>query len=190
MNKEFWNDVASKGAVLGMIMLASHLFEETALLSGSVALMGAAAVEMVVVAAAYIWAMLRFTKQAAHRYGSKTAGFTYVQGLLYVLWISMFAGIVVGLGRYMYIHYALGYENYVASVVENVNRMIGEMDVMPSIVQKYKETLSAIADTPEPNVLNSISSSIFSYCMWGTAAGLFVAAAAKRGPETFRDDEI
>ena len=55
MEKEFWNDVASKGAILGVVMLVSHIFEQALMLNGSLAQMGIVGAEMLVVARLYIY---------------------------------------------------------------------------------------------------------------------------------------
>ena len=54
MNKEFWNDVALKGAILGVVMLASHIFEQAMMLNGSPVQMAIVGGEMLAVCIIYI----------------------------------------------------------------------------------------------------------------------------------------
>ena len=48
MEKNFWNDVASKGAILGVMMLLSHIFEQMMMMNGNTARMGIVGIEMIV----------------------------------------------------------------------------------------------------------------------------------------------
>lgn len=192
MNKMFWNDIATKGAMLGLLMLASHVFETAAMISGSTGMILTAGIECIVAAVAYVWLLFRFTKRASFKLGSREKGFSYAQGLLYAIWVSLFAGIVVGLGNYLYLHYFVGYDNYVEWMMTEVRQVMHSMKSMPSMAAAYNNmqlTLSALAERPEPNVFESISSSIFSYCIWGLIVGLFVAGMTKRQPDIFNEKE-
>ena len=49
MEREYLNDVASKGAILGVLMLVSHIFEQYMMINGNLARMGVVGVEMILI---------------------------------------------------------------------------------------------------------------------------------------------
>lgn len=190
MNTEYWNDVASKGAVLGIIMLVSHIFKQAAVMHSSSSLVVAAGIESLVAAVLFIYLLYRFAKRASLRFGDEILGFTYSQGLIYIVAVSLFAGVIVGLGGYVYIHYIVGYDNYVEQLVDNIQSMIHSVGNLPSsVMRSYDNMLDAMAESPEPNVMNRVFSSMVNYGIWGLIVGLFIAGFTKRNPEIFNDDE-
>lgn len=190
MKREMWNDIASKGALLGLLMLAAYVVEQMGMLSGSMGLIVSTGLGRLVVAGLYVWLMYRFAKRAAGRYGDDTLGFTYQQGLLYVVVTAMFAGVVVGFGGYLYIHYAVGYESYVNELVSSMKQVLrASGNVQANMLRTYEEMLKTIAEQPEPSVLGSVFSSVFSYGFWGLLIGLFIASKVKREPRFTEDEE-
>lgn len=189
MKREFWNDTASKGAILGALMLVSHIFEQMFVLSGSLTRLSIVGVEMLVAAAVYLWLMWRFAKNAANKFGDDTLGFGYGQALLYIMYVSLFAGIIVGLGGYLYIHYAVGYSNYIDRLAEMYSSILASAQVPSSLGGVYGTMINELRSQSEPNVLNTVVSSMVSYAFTGVFAGLFIAAGVKRQPQIFGDKE-
>ena len=190
MNKEFWNDVASKGALLGVLMALSRIFELALVSNWTVKSMMIVGIEYIIVAVIYVWLLYRFAKRAASRLGSKERGFSYVQGLVYVLWVSIFAGVIAGLANYLYMHYVIGYGNFVAGYSSFLMGMMSATADMPSnLVQMVNEGLHALENSTEPSIFDDIISGINTYFLSGLVCGLFIAAGVKRGPEIFNDEE-
>lgn len=189
MKKEYWNDIASTGAILGVLMLVSHIFEQWGVVHLSLGGMAVVGLEMLAVAIVYIWLLYRFAKRASVRFGDDTTGFSYSQGVLYVFYVTLFAGIIVGFGNYLYLHYVVGYENYVEQMVDNMQQMMRSAGGSSSMMSMYDNMFSTMLDQPEPGVLSTIFSSIFSYGFWGLLIGLFVAAGVKREPVLFDNNE-
>lgn len=185
---EYWNDVASKGAILGAMMLAFYILEQTIILkSSSMGVMLLASVCDIAVCAVYVWLLYRFSKRAAERYGDEMTGYSYSQGLLYVLWTAVFAGVIAGFGRYVYMHWIVGYDNYVEHLLDTMQRLMANMGgTSPAM---YNALLSSLAEQQEPGIFATISSSIFSYGFWGMLVGLFIAAGVKREPNLFDGGE-
>lgn len=187
---EYWNDVASKGAVLGALMLASSIFEQSSLLSSSLSLLMIMVLERILAAVVFVWLLYRFAKRAAVRFGDDTLGFSYSQGLMYVWCVSLFAGVIVGLGGYLYLHYGVGYEEYTERLVDNMHEILYNSGALTSDLRKtYDTMLSTLAERPEPSVLSNVLSSVAGYGFWGVLVGLFVAAGVKREPRLFDNDE-
>lgn len=188
MNKEYWNDLATKGAILGALMLVSHIFEQSAVSSGSMTQMMLMLPEMLAVCVLYIYLLYRFAKRASAKYFRPETGFPYGQALVYTTWICVFAGIIVGLGDYIYIHFIIGYDNYVQQISESISNLISASGLPSSLVGMYENALEQLADQPEPGVVNKVLSTMISYGMSGLIIGLIVAAIVKREPDLFGSD--
>ena len=87
MDKMFWTDVAKKGAILGVLMLASHILEQVLMLNGNTSRMFVAGIEMLVVAVLYIYLMYRFVKGYSNTFSAEE-GFSYGRGFTYVVYAS------------------------------------------------------------------------------------------------------
>lgn len=189
MKNEYWNDIASKGAIVGVLMLVSHIFEQWSILHLSLGGMALVGLEMLAVTVIYIWLLYRFAKQASARFGDDTLGFSYAQGLLYVIYVAVFAGVIVGFGGYLYQHYIVGYENYTEQLVENMQQMLRDTGGSSSIMSMYDNMFAALLDQPEPGIFSTILSTICNYGFWGLLVGLFIAAGVKREPKLFDNNQ-
>ncbi len=184
MEREFWNNVASKGAILGAIMLASHIFEQAMLINGSLTHMGLVGVELIAVFIIYIYLLFRFTKRHSLQYSAEE-GFAYGKAFGYVVAISLFASIIVGLGGYIFTHFIIGYEEYISGMVKMYENVLSSTPMPAQMVGTYEQMLDQIASQPEPSILATISSAIWNYLLLGTIAGLIIAAIVKREPNLF-----
>ena len=186
---EYWNDVASKGAIAGVLMLASHIFELWCTQHASLGTMAAIGFEMLAVTALYIWLLWRFAKKASLRFGDETLGFSYSNGVLYVAEVALFAGIIVGFGHYIYLHYMVGYENYTMQMVDNMQQILYQAGGNASIPAIYDTMFATMLNRPEPGIFATILSTEFSYGFWGLLIGLFIAAGVKREPKLFDNND-
>lgn len=186
MNKEFWNDIAAKGAIVGALMLVSHIFEQMAVIAGSITWLVLTLPEQILAAVLYIYLLCRFTKQASKKYFRPESGFPYGLAVEYVVCICFFAGILVGLGDYIYVHNIVGYDNYVEQLTENIHSMLAYARGVPStFIATYDDMLAKLAEQPEPGIWNTISATIARYGMTGLFIGLIIAAIVKRNPDPF-----
>ena len=188
MNKEYWNDVATKGVILGALMLASHIFEQMSVLSGSMVWMAFMSLEMLIVAAVYIFLIYRFAKKASVKFFQPQTGFSFGQGVLYVWLICVSAGILVGLGSYIHMHFIVGYEAYFDRLYDSLETIIDNSGMPSSIKGVYLQTLEQIGEQPEPNVISSVISTMFSYGLTGCIIGLIIAGFVKREPNPFGNE--
>jgi len=189
MNSNFLTDAASKGAILGVLMLASHVLEQTLILSGSLSTVMIAGLEMLVVAALFVYLVWRFTKRASVAFANEDGGYSYGQGLIYVLTLSVLTGVVVGLGSYVYMHFIIGYETYIEKVVAMYSSLLSSSAIPASMAGVYEQMIDQIQSQPEPSVFGTLWSSLWSYLFWGLIVGLFVAGAAKREPKPFDETD-
>lgn len=187
-NTLFWNDVLAKGAILGGIMLCSHIFEQCATIYGGTmtwyTMMG---VEMIVAAAAFVWLIYYFTKRysVAVMQPQQVKMFSYGAGLGYAASVSIFAGIIVGLGRYILHSFVIGHKAYVNGMIDSLQQIIEGSPEMAAMGDMYNQMLAQIATQPEPSIFATIGSTVWSYMLWGVIVGLFVAGIVKKEPQLF-----
>ena len=186
-NNYFWQDVLTKGAILGAVMLVSGLVETAAIAYwGTAGAMKLVALEMVAALAVYIWLMCRFTK----RYAAETMArqsevkmFSFGQGLGYVVAVAVFAGIVVQLGEYLFIHAVIGYDTYLDRIVTMYGNLLSEVEMPASMADFYEQMLKQIRSQRAPSLISTLLSGVWSYLLRGTLLGLIIAGPISHRPK-------
>lgn len=189
----FLNDMLTKGAILGGVMLLSNIAENAMLYYGNtptwLVVLG---VEYIVAMAVYCYLVYRFTKGYSNLVLAERKEmpfFTYGNGLSYATSVSMLAGVIVALGGYMFRHYVIGYENYISAYVKLLQDWLSGSEIPASMVGTYDQMFKTIQSQAEPSLITSIFSGIWTYLMVGTIVGLIVAAFTKREPKIFDNQE-
>ena len=189
----FLNDMFTKGAILGAVMLASNILETSMMYYGaSLKWVLISLVEILAVMVIYCWLLFRITKKHADlvlRERSEMSHFTYFNALNYVVDISMLAGVIAGLGSYLFRHYIIGFENYIETYVKLVQDIVSQSEVPASMIGTYEQMFKSIESQSEPSILSAIFSSVSNYLIAGTLVGLIVAAKTKRDPKNENNDE-
>ena len=189
----FLNDMLTKGAILGGVMLLSSVAETAMLYYGkSMSWIMVMSVECIVAVAVYCYLVYRFTKGYATLVLSERKQmpyFSYGSGLSYATSISMLAGVIVALGSYMFRHYVVGYENYITATVKMLQDHLSQTEVPASMVGTYEQMFKTLQSQEEPSLMSSIFSGVWSYLVAGTLVGLIVAALTKREPKIFDNQE-
>ena len=189
----FLNDMLTKGAILGGVMLVSNIAETAIVSYGSnPSLIYVMAVEVIAVIALYIWLLVRFTSNYANLVLAERKEmpyFSFGSGLSYTTSISMLAGVIVALGGYMFRHYIIGYEEYITSYVQTLKSSLVGTEIPASMMGTYEEMFRAIESQDEPSLISSILSGVWSYLIAGTVVGLVVAAKTKSEPKIFDKQE-
>lgn len=128
-NVNFGNEVLSKGAILGVLMLASNLVEQSAMIyGGTIGWMSFVGVESIAVTVVYIWLLYRFAKNyslAVYESRRDPKYFSYGEGLGYVVSVAVLAGVIVASGGYLFRHFAIGYDNYIAGYMQMMQNVLG-----------------------------------------------------------------
>ncbi len=189
----FLNDMLTKGAILGGVMLASNI-AETAMFyyGGSMSWVMVMAMECFISMALYCYLVYRFTKGYATLVLSERQDmpyFTYGNGLSYATSISMLAGVIVALGGYMFRHYVVGYENYIATTIKVLHESLSQSPAPAAVASTYEQVFKALQTQEEPSLISTIFSGIWTYLVAGTFVGLIVAAFTRRAPEIFRNQD-
>lgn len=187
----FLNSLLTSGAILGLVMLCSHIFEQCAVVYGGTmtwfSIMG---FEMLATAALYVWMLYRFAKGYSLAVMDAQSGikmFNYGRGLSYVVSVSTLSGVIVGLGRYILHSFVIGHQRYLTSMVTSVQTALSANPESSSLMSAYEPMLKKMMTQPEPGVFASIFSTVWSYMVWGMIVGLIVAAMVKREPNLFED---
>lgn len=185
----FLNSVLNRGAILGFVMLCSHIFEQCAVVYGGTmtwfSIMG---FEMVASYVVYVWLLYKFAKSysaAVLEQRSELKMFSYGAGLSYVTSVSMLAGVIVGLGRYIIHSIVIGHDKYVQAMITSMQSILKANPQTASMMGSYGEVFKQMAAQPEPSVFATIFSSVWSYLLWGTIVGLIIAAIVKHEPQLF-----
>lgn len=181
----FWNNAARQGAILGAVLAASSVLENMMMLSGRLALYALLTVETIAVIVLHYYLLHRYTRQRAALYTTEE-GFTFGQGYGYLLAVSGFAGVIVGVVQYLYLHVIVGYGNYVDRVVETMTEMLAASGGMTAAMEPLmNQTLVQLQSAPEPTVLSTVWSGIFSSLLFGAFFGLIIAGVQARAPRPF-----
>lgn len=186
MNKNnFWNEAAKYGAIIGAILAASFVLENRLILSGNLSLYGLLVVEWIVVVVLHYYLLHRYTRQRSMLY-SADEGFTFGQGYSYVLVISAFGGIIVGVVQYLFLHLIVGYANYVDKQIAaftDIMSMSGgaSMSMQPMVTQMIDQLQNA----PAPSVIATVWGGLLSGLLFGAIFGLIIAGTISRAPKPF-----
>ncbi|MGN0007615.1 MAG: DUF4199 domain-containing protein [Alistipes sp.] len=188
---KFVNEALSKGAILGLVMLASNIFEQAVLLyKGTLGWMGFLGIEMLVVACVYVALIYIFTKQYSHLVlagQTDVKYFSYGSGLGYAVTVSVLCGVIVALGSYLFRHCIVGYETYTTNIVNTCRNLLSASNVPASMTGTYQQMFAQLQSQPEPSLWSSLLSGISNYFISGTVVGLIVAGFVKHTPNLFND---
>lgn len=190
----FLNDILTKGAILGGVMLASNIAENAMFYyGGTLSWLGVYGIEWLIAIVLYCYLLYRFTRNYANLVVEERKDlpyFTYGNGLSYAVLVSMLAGVVVSIGAYMFQHYVIGYENFINHYIEFIQTAVAQSGVQMADMQTaLGEVINQLKNTPEPSIISALISGVWSYLIAGTFVGLIVAAFTKRNVQLFDNDE-
>lgn len=185
----FLNSILNRGAILGFTMLCSHIFEQCAVVYGKTmawySIMGA---EMITIAVLYVWMLYKFAKQYSLSVMEAQGGvkmFNYGRGFSYIVSVSALSGVIVGLGRYIMHSIVIGHQRYLEAMVSSMQAIISTSSESSTLMSSYEPMLKQMMTQPEPGILTTVLSSVWSYMFWGMIVALFIAAKIKHEPNLF-----
>lgn len=192
INTYFWKDILNKGAILGVLMTLSAIFEQcTIIYGGTISWMSAMGFEYVASIVVYVWLIYRFAKHFSLQVMDMQKDiktFSYAQGFLYVIMLSILTGVVVGLGTYIFRHFVVGYTEYVEATIRAMQNALKESQLPSSVTSSYKQLFAQMASQVEPTIFSVLLSSCWNYMFTGTLLGLVIAGIVKREPQLFNSD--
>ncbi|MDO4758924.1 MAG: DUF4199 domain-containing protein [Rikenellaceae bacterium] len=185
---DFWTNAAKEGGVVGVLLAASMLFENYAFLSGSVGLMGLMMVEWIAVVVLHYWLLHRYTK----RYGQQfpvEEGFPFGRAYSYVLILSIFAGVILGLVQAIYLHGIIGYEEYMTNYVNSIQELVSNSAASAQMAPMMKQMMAQLEAASTPSVLQTAWGAVTNSVLFGGLFGLIIAAVVSRNARPFAPKE-
>ncbi|MBO7185965.1 MAG: DUF4199 domain-containing protein [Alistipes sp.] len=186
-NKTFFSDAMMAGAIVGVVMALSRIFERYELFFSTSELLSVVtpyAIEWVLMVGIFVWLLFFFTRRRA-KAADAEVGFSYGQALSFVLVVSMLAGIIVGLADTIFIN-AMGYDVYVDGMVTRIAEMRNlyiEAGLTQADVKSFDEMAAAARMTEQPSIFMNIFVDLYNYILFGGLPGLIIAAIVRRQPE-------
>ena len=104
----FWNEAAKCGAVIGLILAVSSVLENSVFFTSGTGFLYLMLLEFFAVAAVHYYLLHRYTRRRSQLY-TADEGFSFGQGYGFLLAVSGFAGIIVGVVQAVYLHLIVGY---------------------------------------------------------------------------------
>lgn len=188
MNREFWYDVLRSGAVLGLIMSLSFIFERYLLAYSDMSLLKASSIyfiEWLIMAIVFIWLLVRFARKHANTV-PENMGFSYAQGLAYILLVSMLTGVMVGVVDTIFIG-TMGYEQYVDGVISRILQMkeiYSSMGISANDLAMFDEYTTQLRYAPQPSMLFNVLGHLQMYMVVGGLPGFIIAGVLARSPKS------
>ena len=187
INREYWHDVLRSGAILGLVMALSSIFERYLLLASNLTLGTATMLylgEAVVACVVFIWLIVRSTR-CRRDAGDPRFGFNYSTALSYILLISMLAGVIVGVAGTIFTS-AIGYDAYIAGNIarlEEAKTLYVGLGVGANDLVLFDERVHRIRTAPQPTMLQNVLASFSNYILFGGIPGLIIAGVLSRKPQ-------
>lgn len=122
----FWNEAAKCGAVIGLILAVSSVLENNVFFTSGTGFLYLMLLEFFVVAAVHYYLLHRYTRRRSQLY-TADEGFSFGQGYGFLLAVSGFAGIIVGVVQAVYLHLIVGYANYIDHYVSWMTGLFSRM---------------------------------------------------------------
>lgn len=165
----FWSDASRYGAIVGLVEILFMLIG--ALLHGN----GLLSLLQIV---AFVTLLYIFTKRRAMLYGGDE-GYTYGNGLRFILWMSVFAGILCG--AYEIIARNWLFPAYYREQLEQSLIVLSQLKMTNAQLTEAKTMSETILFSPIWIVLGDV----LGMALRGLFFGLFVAAFTRREPDVF-----
>jgi hypothetical protein len=196
--KDFWMDVLRSSAIVGVVMVISHIFERHIVLFSGLSLGTSSLIlllEGIIAAVVFVGMLYYFTRRLAKGWDEKVefmgqvldVKFSYSRALSYVLTVSMLASIIVGVASTIYVD-VVGYDVYIAAQIDYVQETVdfvkayGQISGDEGVLSaKGMENMIMQMETSErPSMFATIISLMSSYMLYGGLVGLVIAAVARR----------
>lgn len=187
--KLLFNNILTKGAILGCLMLASHTAKLSMLIyGGTLKWLGVMCLEMIAVMVLFVYLLYRYTKQYTGLINKmqmsqgRPMKFSYANGLCYIIAISTLAGVIVGVGDFVF-HKIIGHEVFIQRIMEIFSNMISGMGTtsdMPTVREQIDEFNKKIMEIPNPTLFDCVFGSMWNYMFSGLILGLIIAAFTRQ----------
>ncbi len=186
--KKFWDNAAKHGLFLGLVMGGAKVLEQSLILTGDVTYISLTTLVWLLSAVIYVSVLYKATKKQS-MLNSKEEGYSFHDGFMYVIVISILTAIPVTCIYYVYINSIVGYDNYIDGIISSLSGVISQSGVTNELADLYDSMFDGFRNTPKPTIMGSLFGSILNYMLSGSIIGLIVAKIASRKPEIFDNKE-
>lgn len=186
MNREYFNNAAKWGLLLGVVLSVSRIYESKVMISGDMMKFVGLTFEWFAVLILYIYVIYRANKQRATE-AAPNVGYPFRVALNYSILISAFAGVIVGITSHIYVVNVIGgYDVYAIESVNSIMSVLKEANVEDDIVAMYNTGLESVKEIGEnpPGIFSTVLSIVANYIISGFAIGLIAGFFTKRAPIT------
>ena len=185
----YLNKVMSYGAILGLVMLASHIFEQCAVIyGGTMGWYSVMGIEYIVAIVVYIWMLYRFAKSYSLEVMAQQSDvkmFSFSRAYGFIVSVSSLSGVIVGLGRYILHDLVIGHSEYTQAMISSLQAILKANPETAAMMGTYNQMFAQLAAQPEPTILQTVFSSVWSYFFASAIVALVIAAVVKKEPNIF-----
>ena len=185
----YLNKVMSYGAILGLVMLASHIFEQCAVIyGGTMGWYSVLGIEYIVAIVVYIWMLYRFAKSYSLEVMAQQSDvkmFSFSRAYGFIVSVSSLSGVIVGLGRYILHNLVIGHSEYTQAMISSLQAILKANPETAAMMGTYNQMFAQLAAQPEPTILQTVFSSVWSYFLASAIVALVIAAVVKKEPNIF-----
>ncbi|MBE6193844.1 MAG: DUF4199 domain-containing protein [Rikenellaceae bacterium] len=185
----YLNKVMSYGAILGLVMLASHIFEQCAVIyGGTMGWYSVMGIEYIVAIVVYIWMLYRFAKSYSLEVMAQQSDvkmFSFSRAYGFIVSVSSLSGVIVGLGRYILHNLVIGHSEYTQAMISSLQAILKANPETAAMMGTYNQMFAQLAAQPEPTILQTVFSSVWSYFLASAIVALVIAAVVKKEPNIF-----
>ncbi len=172
----FWQEASRYGAIVGAVEILFLLLEALLYKSAASSLLSLAQIVV------FVTLIYLFTKRRATLYGDKE-GYTYGNGLRFIFFVSIFAGILCGAYEIAARNWL--FPNVYRDQMQQAFVALSQMKLYSNTqIREIKEMSETISFSPIWIVLGDVLGMI----VRGVFFGLFVAAFTRREPNIFSEE--
>ncbi len=183
-NKSFWNEVSKQGLLLGIVMGASKIFEQSIVIYGGIEYSVWVVLEWLLFATLFFMLLYKATQKRAASV-DPMLGFSFIHGVNYMILISAFAAIVVACVYYVYINSIVGYDNYIDSLIAVVVTAAESQPIDSSTANMIETLVDQMRTQVQPSIFEVLFNTIFQYAFAALFAGLILAGFISRKPQIY-----
>ena len=193
MKKEILSQTFKAAGILGGLLSMSVVLETAMMMSmesvgiGTITLLYL--VEWIAVAVLHFYLLFRFTKIHSANF-SKDLGFSFGSAYGYTISISLFAGVITGVIRYVYLNLVVGHANYVDHIIKTMQTYVLENSALfqGSMRGMINDGMKQLEAAPEPTFYDYISGDAFTAVLFAIFFGLFIAGILSRPSQPFGEE--
>jgi hypothetical protein len=184
-NNIFLNKALKYGAIIGLIMSISFIYENYVMWYSNVPIVNACIlyfVEWLIVVCIYVWLIYRFTKSYSRNF-TPEMGFSFSQGLAFSLALTMLASIIVGVTATIF-QSIMGYDDFVQGYIGRIDELVqlikenSATDVeMPADFEEMRDGVRAME---QPSMLSNIYATMSNYVFMGFIICSIVSLIVRR----------